>query len=141
MSNNQARPDDYEVGYGRPPKDHRFKKGAPSANPLGRPRKLLAPGSSETLDELLLQEISRHIPLTERGKEITLPVVHGILRSQVYLALKGNQRAVQDILQRAERAITARKKAETLRTRVDVRGMDAHAAARAYQAMVRGELS
>lgn len=29
----------YEVGYARPPKEHRFKKGEPSANPLGRPHR------------------------------------------------------------------------------------------------------
>lgn len=30
----------YEVGYGKPPKDHQFKAGQPSANPRGRKRKL-----------------------------------------------------------------------------------------------------
>ena len=29
-------PGDYEVGYGRPPKDHQQKKGQPSINPYGR---------------------------------------------------------------------------------------------------------
>jgi hypothetical protein len=27
----------YVVGYGRPPREHQFKKGAPSPNPKGRP--------------------------------------------------------------------------------------------------------
>ncbi len=30
--------DDYEVGYGRPPVAHQFKRGAPSPNPVGRPK-------------------------------------------------------------------------------------------------------
>jgi hypothetical protein len=30
---------DYEVGYGKPPKSSRFKKGQPSPNPKGRPKK------------------------------------------------------------------------------------------------------
>ena len=30
-------PRDYEVGYGKPPKEHRFKKGQ-SGNPRGRPK-------------------------------------------------------------------------------------------------------
>ena len=30
--------DDYEVGYGRPPAEHRFKKGK-SGNPAGRPKR------------------------------------------------------------------------------------------------------
>lgn len=36
MSDNEN--DDYEVGYGKPPKSTRFKKGQ-SGNPLGRPKK------------------------------------------------------------------------------------------------------
>jgi hypothetical protein len=30
--------DGYDVGYGKPPKDHQFKKGQPSPNPKGRPK-------------------------------------------------------------------------------------------------------
>jgi hypothetical protein len=29
---------DYEVGYRKPPKQHQFKRGEPSANPVGRPK-------------------------------------------------------------------------------------------------------
>jgi hypothetical protein len=28
---------DYAVGYGRPPREHQFKRGDPSPNPKGRP--------------------------------------------------------------------------------------------------------
>src|SRR3984893_6198924 len=34
----RGHPGDYEVGYGRPPREHQFKKGEPSRNPKGRPR-------------------------------------------------------------------------------------------------------
>jgi hypothetical protein len=34
----QGTPGDYEVGYRRPPREHRFKKGEPSRNTKGRPR-------------------------------------------------------------------------------------------------------
>lgn len=132
-------PGDYAVGYGRPPEAGKIKPGE-RRNPNGRPKKLRALGSysSETLDELVLQEISRLIPLSEQGKQITLPVVQGILRGQVFLALKGNQRAVQDIMQRAERAIAAREKSEAGRAQVDFSNMDVHEAARIYQDMVAG---
>lgn len=43
----------YDVGYGKPPKSHRFRKGQPSPNPHGRPKKkasLLA-AVQECLDE------------------------------------------------------------------------------------------
>jgi len=32
--------DDYKVGPGRPPKEHRWQKGQPSPNPRGRPIKM-----------------------------------------------------------------------------------------------------
>ena len=38
LGRNPRTPGDYEVGYGRPPRAHRFKKGEPSRNPKGRPR-------------------------------------------------------------------------------------------------------
>lgn len=45
--------DDYEVGYGKPPKSSQFKKGQPSPNPKGRPRKeaLLSAAIREALGD------------------------------------------------------------------------------------------
>jgi len=37
MANHTDKPDDYEVGYGKPPKHGQFKPGQ-SGNPKGRPK-------------------------------------------------------------------------------------------------------
>jgi len=42
---------EYEVGYGKPPKEHQFKKGQPAANPKGRPKGRKSKGIVDKLDE------------------------------------------------------------------------------------------
>ncbi len=48
---------DYEVGYGKPPRHTRFKKGEPSANPRGRPAK--------NLMALLVEGLNKPVVVTE----------------------------------------------------------------------------
>ncbi len=54
--------DDNSVGYGRPPKAHRFKKGT-SGNPKGRPKK--PPLGITTIVDAFFSE---EIPFSEGGK-------------------------------------------------------------------------
>ena len=53
--------DDYEVGYGRPPKKHRFKKGR-SGNVHGRPK-----GTKNFVTDLR-EELNEKITIREGGK-------------------------------------------------------------------------
>jgi hypothetical protein len=46
LGRNPRTPGDYEIGYGRPPHEHQFKKGEPSRNPKGR-----SPGGSKPAGE------------------------------------------------------------------------------------------
>jgi hypothetical protein len=76
---------DYEVGYGKPPRGTRFKKGQ-SGNPRGRPSgsKNLKTELSEALNELVIvAENGRRRKITKR-KAIITQVVNG--------AAKGNWR-------------------------------------------------
>lgn len=77
---------DYEVGYGKPPKHTRFKKGQ-SGNPKGRPK-----GCQNTrieLENLLNQQIIAQ----ENGKTKTLTVRKAVLQKIVHDALKGVRHA------------------------------------------------
>lgn len=83
----------YEVGYGKPPPNTRFRKGQ-SGNPGGRPRRT----ANESVRALALQEAYRTITVEEDGNALALPAIQAILRSQVELAAKGNVQAQRAIL-------------------------------------------
>ena len=77
---------DYEVGYGKPPKEHQFKRGN-SANKKGRP-----PGAM-SLKADLAAELSGRVPITENGKRRKATRQQVLLKSQVQKAMKGETRA------------------------------------------------
>ena len=90
-----------EVGYCRPPAEHRFRKGQ-SGNPGGRPRKqkpqLILPqgshGASERLgSQLLLKEAYRPVVIREGEKVIELPAIQAVFRAMNVSAMKGNRLA------------------------------------------------
>jgi len=60
MSNEEFT-DDYEVGYGKPPKKSQFPKGT-SGNPTGRPKK------ARDLGATLLREANSPITIVESGQ-------------------------------------------------------------------------
>jgi hypothetical protein len=53
--------DDYEIGFGKPPRSTQFKKGQ-SGNRHGRP-----PGT-KNMNTLLSQELKEHLVVTENGR-------------------------------------------------------------------------
>lgn len=84
--------DDYEVGYGRPPKETRFKKGQ-SGNPKGRPK------GSLSLDGLLRRELAKPITITENGKRRRVPKGEALVTRVVNTALAGDLKGLQGVLQ------------------------------------------
>ena len=70
----RARPHDYNVGFGKPPEEHRFKKGE-SGNPAGRPRgaKSGKPARPEEwLKAIVLEEAYRDITVGEGDRTVTI---------------------------------------------------------------------
>lgn len=88
---------DYEVGYGRPPVQSRFKPGQ-SGNPLGRPKgsrkKPRIPAlNEERLKAIILEEAYRSVSLTDANHQVSIPMAQAVVRSLAVNAAKGNQRA------------------------------------------------
>jgi|HubBroStandDraft_6_1064221.scaffolds.fasta_scaffold524295_2 hypothetical protein len=82
--------DDYEIGYGKPPKSGRFKKGI-SGNPSGRPKK-----PSDFASELK-KELNAKVIIHENGKRKVITKDTGIRRQVVNKALSGNLPAVRQV--------------------------------------------
>ena len=91
----------YEVGYGKPPRHTRFKKGR-SGNSRGRPN------GSKNLSTLLSETLSEPVIVTENGGCRTISKRRAIITQLVNRSAKGDLRALKillDILQEMERLI------------------------------------
>jgi len=86
-SKGQGLNQDYEIGYGRPPKDTQFPPGQ-SGNPKGRKRK---PQSIQVQMEKILQ---KKVTITEGGKTKLLSRQEVILRNLANKAAKADLKAV-----------------------------------------------
>jgi uncharacterized protein DUF5681 len=77
---------DDKVGYGRPPKRHRFRPGQ-SGNPGGRPK------GARTLQSDLVAELRELVLVRENGRKRKLTKQRAVVRALVDAALKGDVRA------------------------------------------------
>ena len=82
---------DYEVGYGRPPRHTRFKKGQ-SGNPRGR-----APGA-KNLSTLLAEALNELVIIAENGGRRKISKRQAIIKQLVNQSAKGDWRATKLLL-------------------------------------------
>jgi len=98
---------DYEVGYGKPPRHTRFKKGAPSANPRGRPPKNMA--------ALLVEGLNKKVTVTEDGRRRKVTLREAITSQLINKSASADLRATKmllDLIKDAEKQTSAASASE-----------------------------
>jgi hypothetical protein len=91
--------DDYEVGYGKPPKSAQFKKGQ-SGNPSGRPKDL-----RKLQLEPLERVLTRTMPVSINGKKEKMSLLEAIAYQQVNSALSGDAVSARAILKQGPKLL------------------------------------
>jgi Family of unknown function (DUF5681) len=100
--------EEYEVGYGRPPKEGQFTKGR-SGNPKGRPK-----GSKNIAT--MFNEITRElINVTENGRTKTVTRIEAVLHRMTNEALSGKPQLIREFIQ-LSRAFEEVEKSEEVLT-------------------------
>ncbi len=85
-----------EVGYGRPPKQHRFRAGQVN-NPHGRRGKSRA-SDKETLLEAILAELGQSITVTEGSRSKRMRKMRALAKKIISGALKGEAQATRHLI-------------------------------------------
>jgi len=93
-------PDQYRVGYGRPPKAHQFKPGQ-SGNPKGRPK------GSENLAKIFKRVFSEKVLVHEGSRVRRISAVEAALLRLREQALRGDCRAMAHLIKLLQSAQTA----------------------------------
>jgi Family of unknown function (DUF5681) len=91
-------PADYAVGRGKPPAHSRFRPGQ-SGNPGGRKK------GSRNLKSVLEEVMREEIELTENGKKRSVSLLEALIKRAVQEGLRGDLRAIKDLLDRYERHV------------------------------------
>lgn len=81
----------YPVGYAKPPRNTRFKKGQ-SGNPAGRPK------GSPNVATVLEQTLSELVVVNENGRRKTISKLEAAVKQLVNKAAAGDARALQQLL-------------------------------------------
>jgi hypothetical protein len=89
---------DYDVGYGKPPKSGRFRKGE-SGNQKGRPK------GHKNLKTELLEELAERIQIREDGERRQISKQRAIIKQLVAKAIKGDPKAASAIFQFVQRLV------------------------------------
>ena len=87
-----------DVGYGRPPMEHQFKRGQ-SGKPSGRPKDA-RPFTSDLRDEL-----SEIVSITDGNKTLEVTKQRAIVKALVRKALTGEPRAIATIVGACARTV------------------------------------
>lgn len=85
--------DDYEVGYGKPPKHTQFQKGR-SGNPNGRPK------ATKKTQKAILEDIAnRQVTMSVSGKQTSVTMLEAVYLRLADGALKGEKGAIKTFIE------------------------------------------
>lgn len=90
--------DDYEIGYGKPPKSTQFQKGI-SGNPRGRPKK------SRDFHDQLLRESKSLMIINENGQRKRISKHEVVIKQLMKQAMTGSTQAVRIYLTHHQQAL------------------------------------
>jgi hypothetical protein len=105
MKKNKSTPFSYEVGYGRPPAEYRFKKGV-SGNPEGRRK------GTKNFATIFMKAMSQSVTITENGKRRKISKLDAAVTQLANDAARGDKKAIQlafALLQALEPATEAQR--------------------------------
>ncbi len=88
--------DDYDVGYGRPPKHGQFQKGR-SGNPAGRRTE------QERFASVLREELASEIVMKIGDQKIKASVMRGLTKLMINMALSGDKKALSELMRQINR--------------------------------------
>jgi Family of unknown function (DUF5681) len=93
--------EEYKVGPGRPPPNKRWKKGGPSPNPRGRPRReqSMAPDVRKAFE----QAMNKKVPVPRGDKKVLMSRVEIGLEQLLNQFAKGDRHARRDLMEFADR--------------------------------------
>lgn len=87
----KSNPRDYEVGYGKPPKEHQFRKGH-SGNWKGRPK------GSKNLKTEIQEELQQLVSVIEGGKTRRISKKRAMIKRQTANAINGDIRSFAKLM-------------------------------------------
>nr|WP_137676672.1 DUF5681 domain-containing protein [Parerythrobacter lutipelagi] len=91
--------DDYEVGYGKPPKSGQWAPGQ-SGNPAGSSKKAKAKKKLKTLEGYYLESSNELVEVTFGGKKEQMPIGKAIMKSMMYDILKAGPKLKLEFLEK-----------------------------------------
>ena len=88
-------PKHYEVGYGKPPREYRFKPGNPGFSKAMRRERNFYSRKHLTLEELFGKELENKITIREKGKLLRMTKMEALVKRAVNEAVKGDKQLMK----------------------------------------------
>ena len=107
----RAKGQPYEVGHGKPPREHQWKKGQ-SGNWAGRPPRIQRYALPEQLNKDILERLNRPMKIKTSDGDVLVPTILAMMEVQIRKGLNGhapNWRFIIGLYERALKAAAAKE--------------------------------